>query len=172
MAVAISLLPQFAENIKNNKITHVKNFCKFDNQYDFNFLIDYIESMDPKIRNTNKGDFFEINYQVFLESKFKDFEFCLNFLRQIFKYSWDQNDRNDIFFSFKSGAGDTHTDDEDVFIIGLNGKTIYKVFGTTTEYFEINNGDMIFIPKGIPHKVISLSSRIILSTGFYGNRSN
>ena len=28
MAVAINLLPQFAENIKNNKITHVKNFCK------------------------------------------------------------------------------------------------------------------------------------------------
>ena len=76
------------------------------------------------------------------------------------------------FFSFVSQVGNSHVDREDVFIIGLKGEVIYRVFGVEDKDYYLKKGDMIFIPKGIKHKVIGLSSRIVASIGFYGKRLN
>ena len=169
MGLQIDLLPDFVKKIKDSKTTFVKKFTTFEKIYDFNSLLDYIEKNDPHINPKNNGDFFKAVFQLKqLENQFDDFKFYQNFLREVFKYKVHEKDGCDVFFSFKSGSGNSHIDEEDVFIIGLNGKTLYKVFEDTTKYYEIDKGDMIFIPKGTPHKVISLSSRIILSVGFFG----
>ena len=61
-------------------------------------------------------------------------------------------------------------DEEDVFILGLKGKTIYRIYGVENKDYEINKGDLIFIPKNIKHKVMAINPRIIASIGFYGKR--
>lgn len=75
-----------------------------------------------------------------------------------------------MLLSFVSQAGLTHADKEDVFIIGLNGSAIYKTFEKENKYYEINKGDLIFIPKGLKHKVIAMTPRTVISAGFHGKR--
>ena len=67
--------------------------------------------------------------------------------------------------------GRSHIDEEDVFIIGLKGNVIYRVFDIQNKDYSIEEGDMIFIPKGLKHKVIGISPRIIASIGLYGERT-
>lgn len=43
------------------------------------------------------------------------------------QYSFHQKDRMDFFVSFESNVGVPHVDKEDVFILGLHGKTVYTV---------------------------------------------
>jgi len=67
-------------------------------------------------------------------------------------------------------VGTPHVDIEDVFIIGLKGTTIYRVFDIENKDYTIEKGDMIFIPRGIKHKVIGLNPRIVASIGYFGKR--
>ncbi len=168
MSVKIALLPEQLENIKKNKITIVKKFSKIEQIFDFNLLISFIEKCDLPVVIQNKNNLFENSFQIKkVEAMFSDFKFFQNYLKQVASYPDHEKNGCDIFFSFKSCSGFTHVDPEDVFIIGLHGKTLYKTFGESIEFHEINKGDLIFIPNGIPHKVISLSPRIILSVGFF-----
>mgnify|MGYP003115723178 FL=1 len=96
----------------------------------------------------------------------------LNFLGDLFFYEKKENDGIDLFFSFVSQAGTPHWDEEDVFILGLQGEVMYKIFGIETKNYIVKKGDMIFIPKGLKHKVIALSPRIVASVGFWGNKKN
>ena len=172
MTVKINLLPEYAESIKNNKVTLVKNFSKIENKYDFNLLISIFERIDTPIVFIGPEDsFFKKIFCIRnVESTFKDFKFFKSFLQQVFKYLPDNRDGCDIFFSFKSTAGLSHVDIEDVFIVGLEGVITYKTFGEKTNYYEIHKGDLIYIPKGVQHKVIGMSPRITLSVGFFGNK--
>tara|TARA_R110000737_G_scaffold302390_1_gene309492 strand:- start:13 stop:540 length:528 start_codon:yes stop_codon:yes gene_type:complete len=175
MTVKIDLLPEYVENIKNNKVTFIKNFSTIENKYDFNWLVSFFEKLDiPVLFKNNENNFFNKIFQIRkLENIFKDFKFLQSFLQQVFKYvpnNQEGCDSCDIFFSFKSTSGTGHTDQEDVFIIGLEGLVTYKTFGEDTNYYEIQKGDLIYIPKGVHHKVISLSPRITLSIGFYGKK--
>ena len=71
----------------------------------------------------------------------------------------------DLFFSFVSGNKSiTHRDNYDVFIIGLYGKTLYKV---ENEEFCVEKGDLLSIKKNELHKAIGLTPRIIISYGIY-----
>ena len=167
----VDLLPEYVEDIKKNKVTLVKNFSKIEKEYDFNLLMSLFEKTDVPVTTKNNGadDFFKTVFQIKkLENTFEDFKFVQGFLKQVFKYLPHNEDSCDIFFSFKSGSGLSHVDEEDVFIIGLNGVAVYKIFGEKTDYHEIHKGDLIYIPKGIRHKVIGLSPRITLSVGFFG----
>ena len=76
----------------------------------------------------------------------------------------------DLFFSLVSQIGNSHVDIEDVFIIGLKGEIIYRIFDFENKDYSIKKGDMIFIPKSIKHKAIGINPRIIVSIGFYGER--
>ena len=85
----------------------------------------------------------------------------------MFKFKSDSRDGVDLFFSLVTQTGVPHEDVEHVFIIGLKGKTIYRIYDKNNVDYEINKGDMIFIPRKIKHKVIGLNPRIIASIGFY-----
>ena len=88
---------------------------------------------------------------------------------KIFKYTPETRDGVDLFFSFVTNTGISHVDTEDVFLIGMHGKTIYRITDTNKDYL-LEYGDLLHIPKGIRHKSISSTPRIIASIGFYGGK--
>ena len=75
----------------------------------------------------------------------------------------------DSFFSFKNTSGNVHQDYEHVCIIGCYGTTYYN-FPDYQSQVKIQKGDMLFIPRGLKHNVLSPDPRIILSVGFYVNK--
>ena len=158
--------------IKNNKTCLIKNFTLIEDVYNFDFISALLEENDLHVSQKtsigNLKDVFQIIKVSNTQRKFKDIFY---FLYKIFKYEKNQKDEVDLFFSLVSQVGNSHIDEEDVFIIGLQGVTIYRVFNTEFTDYQIEKGDMIFIPKGIKHKVIGLTPRIIASIGFYGNKS-
>lgn len=160
-------------SIKENKVTLVKNFISLKINYDFNLLSQLLEKNDLQINqksfNGHLRDVFQIKK---VGNLFVEIKPTLNFLGNLFNYEKKEKDELDLFFSFVSQVGNSHFDYEDVFIIGLEGKVIYKVFGNETENYVIEKGDMVFLPKGLAHKVIALSPRITASVGFHGRRIN
>ena len=52
----------------------------------------------------------------------------------------------------------------------MHGKTIYRMTDTGKDYL-LEHGDFLHIPKGIRHKSISSTPRIIASVGFFGGKS-
>lgn len=172
MSLKIHITPENVETIKNNKVTFVENFTTIDDKYDFNFLFSLLESISIPIDfKGNDESFFKKVFQIKkLKGYVPGFNFIQDFLKQVFKFYPDDRDNCDIFFSFQSTSGNSHLDIEDVFIVGLEGQVMYKIFGEVSNYYTIKKGDMIYIPKGIQHKVIGLSPRITLSVGFYGRK--
>tara|TARA_R100000773_G_C4218710_1_gene117222 strand:- start:2224 stop:2742 length:519 start_codon:yes stop_codon:yes gene_type:complete len=162
-------------NIKENKVTLIKNFVSLEKNYDFNFiskLIDENEIIVLKKANANEfsGELKDA-YQVLKINNFlPELNVFFDFLTKLLKYERHANDGVDLFLSLVSKIGAPHADTEDVFILGLEGNTIYRVFDTNTFDYHINKGDMIFIPKGLKHRVIALTPRIIASIGFFGER--
>jgi len=158
-------------NIKENKVCLVKNFVSLNDTYDFNFISNLLEENDLKVVSKTSIGYFKDVFQIHrLVNVRKEFTIFFDFLRKLFKYKINEKDEVDLFFSLVSQVGNTHFDIEDVFIIGLNGKTIYRVFDVENKDYCIEKGDMIFIPRGKKHKVLSISPRIVASIGFYGKR--
>jgi len=160
-------------SIKENKVTLISNFTILKNNYDFNFISKILEENEihtiPKPGFGNLKDIFQA---LRVDLSIKEFLIYLDFLKKLFKYRPSEKDGVDLFFSLVSQVGVSHIDPEDVFILGLKGKTIYKVFGTETIDYIVNENDLIFIPKGIKHKVIGITPRIIASIGLFGDRFN
>ena len=161
------------ESIQNRNVTYVKKFALLDREYDFNFISDLVEENYLKvISHTSIGDLKDV-FQIKKVSNIKkEFTIFFDFLTKLFKYERYENDGVDLFFSFVSQVGNSHVDIEDVFIIGLKGTTIYRVFDNENEDYNIEKGDMIFIPKGKKHKVLGINPRIVASIGFYGKKLN
>ena len=157
--------------IKENKICYIKNFILLEREYDFNLISLLLEENYLKVQQkTNIGDLKDVFHIKNVSNCLKEFKTFFDFLSKLFKYERDPRDEVDLFFSLVSQVGNTHEDVEDVFIIGLSGKTIYRIFDMQNKDYEINKGDLIFIPKDIKHKVIGVNPRIIASIGFYGKR--
>tara|TARA_B100001939_G_C16753574_1_gene535092 strand:+ start:221 stop:742 length:522 start_codon:yes stop_codon:yes gene_type:complete len=157
------------ESIKNRKVTHVKNFALLEREYDYNLISDILEETSSTVlTKTSIGNLRDV-YQILKITNFlPEFRVFFDFFIKTFKFKLDPRDAVEIFFSFVAQAGPPHDDIENVFIIGLKGKTIYRVFfKKETIDYEINKGDMIFIPPGISHKVIGITPRIIASVGFF-----
>jgi mannose-6-phosphate isomerase-like protein (cupin superfamily) len=151
-------------NIKNEVI---KNFFSFKEKFDFNSLSNLLDrnNLINKISSNWLQDF--VMDSVFkIENVEKDFYFfeifnLLNNKYNEFKKSSDLY----LFFSLVSGNRSvTHRDNYDVYIIGLHGKTLYKV---EEQEFILEEGDMLFIPKNSLHKAIGLTPRICLSYGIH-----
>lgn len=159
-------------SIKQNKVTLIKNFIELHKIYDFNFISKTIEENDfvveSKTNLNNLRNVFQIRNVIDTSQEFKT---LFDFLSKLFKYQRDAKDSVDLFISFVSQVGRSHIDEEDVFIIGLKGNVIYRVFDIQNKDYSIEEGDMIFIPKGLKHKVIGISPRIIASIGLYGERT-
>jgi len=160
-------------SIRENKVTFIKNFVSLQKNYDFNFLSQLMEENVFQINVMsdyhNLKNIFQMPNVLNYLPEFKIF---FDFLNKLFQYEKSEEDQVDIFFSFVSQVGNPHIDREDVFIIGLNGKTIYRFYDNVNEDYTIEKGDMIFIPKNIKHKSISLTPRIIGSIGFFNERIN
>jgi|TARA_R100001460_G_scaffold106817_1_gene154751 cupin superfamily acireductone dioxygenase involved in methionine salvage len=158
-------------SIKKNKVTLVKNFVSLERNYDFNFISDLIEENNLIIQQKSSiGNLKDVFQIVKISNTLTEFKIFLDFLSKLFKYERDAKDEVDLFFNLVSQVGNSHIDEEDVFIIGLKGTTIYRVFDIENKDYTIEKGDMIFIPRGISHKAIGLTPRIIASIGFYGKR--
>ena len=162
---------QDLKDIQENKVTLVKNFASLTREYDFNLLSNLMEENECIInQKTNFGNLKDV-FQIYKVSNcLQEFKTFFDFLSKLFRYERDSRDEVDLFFSLVSQIGNSHVDIEDVFIIGLKGKIIYRVFDFEDKDYSIEQGDMIFIPKGIKHKVIGINPRIIASIGFYGKR--
>jgi cupin superfamily acireductone dioxygenase involved in methionine salvage len=158
--------------IKQNKVVFIDNFTELNNKYDFNFISALIEEnyleVISKTNTNNLKDVFQIKE---VKNYIYELKVIFDFFRKLLKYQIDQRDEVDLFFSLVSKIGESHTDIEDVFILGLNGKTLYRVYDDDNKDYEINSGDLIYIPKGKKHKVLGLTPRIIASIGFYGNKN-
>ena len=157
--------------IKDNKVCFVKNFVSLQRNYDFNLISKLMEENHLTIVPMSPvGNLRDVFQMVKITNILKEFKILFDFFAKLFKYELTENDGIDLFFSFVSQIGNAHEDIEDVYIIGLHGKTIYRVFDEDNKDYEINKGDLIFIPKGKKHKAIAINSRIIASIGFYGKR--
>jgi len=159
------------QSIKENKVTFVKNFVILDRPYDFNLVSKLIEENDlQSMSKSNYGglkNVFQIRGVVNL---LKEFNVLFDFFSKTFNYKYDQRNNVDLFLSLISQVGVPHIDEEDVFIIGLNGNMVYKVFNDKIVDYHVFKGDLIFIPKGVKHKVIGVSSRISMSVGFFSKK--
>ena len=156
--------------IKNNKVCLVKNFVKLKTKYDFNFISNILENNNLKVEQKSfLGDLKDV-FQI--KSISKEFKIFFDFFKKIFKYEEDINSNVDIFFNLTSQVGNNHFDIEDVFILGLKGISIYRVYDKEIKDYYINEGDFIFIPKNTEHKVIGITPRIVASFGFFGKRIN
>ena len=149
-------------SIKENKVTLIKNFALLERKYDFNLLSKLLEENSLQVINkTGNGNLRDVFQVVTVNNCLEEFKTFSDFLRRLLKYERNEKDAVDLFFSFVSQIGNTHVDIEDVFIIGLEGKTIYRVYSNINEDYTIEKGDMIFIPKGLKHKVIVLKMKIV-----------
>tara|TARA_R100000388_G_C7172266_1_gene124507 strand:+ start:93 stop:608 length:516 start_codon:yes stop_codon:yes gene_type:complete len=156
------------ESIKNNKVTHVKNFVSLEREYDFNLISQFLEERDDGVlTKTDMGNLRDVYQMKRVTDYLPEFRIFFDFLLKTFKYKPDARDAIELFFSFATQSGKPHKDIENVFIIGLKGKVIYRIFEGENADYEINKGDMIFIPRNIYHKVVGITPRIIASVGFF-----
>lgn len=61
-----------------------------------------------------------------------------------------------------------HSDPVDGFYIQCEGQTTWRAFyDDKTEEYQVNPGDMLYIPKGVSHSVESMNVRASLSISFF-----
>ena len=161
------------ENIKQKKITYIKNFTSIQETYDFNKISYLVDSYSLNvIFLPGQINHFNCIWQLKEIDKIDNqFFILIDFFYKIFKYDSNVKNRVDLFFSFVTNTGGSHIDEEDVFLIGLHGKTIYRIIETNEDYC-LEKGDLLHIPKGIRHKSISLTPRSIASVGFFGEQND
>jgi mannose-6-phosphate isomerase-like protein (cupin superfamily) len=146
-------------------IEKVNLLCK--RHIDFNTVSELLD-------NNNYTSIFSGNWQesyvlngTFLirniDDSFQDIKSRLDF-----KYNPQQKKANlHLFCAFKTGATSiTHKDEEVVYIIGVLGRTMYKII---TEEFIVEHGDILRIPANTLHTAISLTPRIVLSYSVIGD---
>ena len=153
------------KKIKDQKTTYIKNFTDLQINYDFNFLIEFL---DHYTCHVDHGGSYDKTWSAPLDGSYSSLDYILNFLRTTFQYNFNKEDGCRVFFSFVSNSGPSHVDREDVFLLGLHGKTIYKV---EKNFYEIEKGDLLFVTRGDRHKAISVTPRIIASFGFFGGKN-
>ena len=155
------------KKIQEKKTTHIKKFTTLEVDYDFNFLIKYIEDYSCRI---SLGGSYNSTWSAFAYWYPPPFNLIENFIRETFKYRVDPDDRDgcEMFYTFSSGSGPSHVDREDIFLLGLHGKTIYKV---GDDYYTVEKGDLLFVAGGVMHKAIAVTPRIVASFGFFGGRN-
>ena len=156
------------ESIHNREITYVKNFVLLKREYDFNLISKILEEQDNRVlTKTNVGNLRDVYQMLNVTNYLQEFKIFFDFLSKTFKFNSDPKNGVELYFNFAAQVGAVHDDIENVFIIGLKGKTVYRIYGDNNIDYEINKGDMVFIPPGIKHKAIALTPRIIASIGFY-----
>ena len=146
-----------------------KNFLQFKKELDFNRLSKIMAENNFQSRNMANYPENHLLDSIFQIRNIQDDVFFSEMFHQMNTMFNKENRRTtlDLFFSFARGArGDNHKDEESVNILGAYGKTMYFING---KEILLEKGDRLFINKGVKHRAIGLTPRIILSFGiFYG----
>jgi mannose-6-phosphate isomerase-like protein (cupin superfamily) len=158
------------KQIKNRKITYVKKFTQNLNNYNFDILASLIDNYSLNVLNKNSFVFSDTWQVGRVHTAHTDFFVLLDFFYKIFKYTPEVRDGVDLFFSFVTNTGASHVDEEDIFLVGMLGKTLYRITDSGKDYI-LEPGDLLYVPRGIRHKSMSLTPRIIASVGFLGGKS-
>ena len=162
-------------SIVNRKLTCIKNFYNLEKEYDFNYLSKTLNSNQLDSRFFNKPSLqpsLSDTWQIMGVSNCDQLLLSWqDLIMKLGQYSFHQKDRMDFFVSFESNVGVPHVDKEDVFILGLHGKTVYTIFNKELLEITIERGDMVYIPSGIMHRSISMTPRIIASLSLW-SKSN
>jgi len=150
------------------KIEHKKNFFNFEKIFDFNELATLVDrnGFQSEFTSPNVNKDFILECPIRIKNIQTDFYFNQIFFLLNEEYNKKNFETNIfLFFSFTGGGKSlAHKDIEDVIIVGLYGKTMYII---ENEQYLIEKGDLISIPKGMVHRGIGLTPRIILSFGVY-----
>jgi len=145
----------------------INKFTQFDETIDFNFISKLLDRNNFKSHissNWLSEYVFESVFQI------KDIESDISFNLNYLKFNNDFNKKNhkssfDIFYSFVSGNKSiTHRDNYDVYLLGLMGKTLYRIEGVD---YTLEKGDLLYISKNKLHKAIGITPRIVLSYAIY-----
>jgi len=144
-----------------------KNYIKFEKEIDFNFITEILHW--NHYRTSISSDWMRENvlnsiFEITGVHRFAPFQKLFNDLNKTHNKNNLNSDLN-LFFSFTAGARSiTHKDAYDVYIIGVKGRTLYKV---EDKEYMVTPGDLLYIPKRFIHTAIGLDPRIILSLGVY-----
>jgi len=144
-----------------------KNYLKFKNDIDFNFIANLLATHDLNSFISSRwiGDYIlDSVFQIKSVQNTKEFNLIYNDLNNTHNKQNLKSDL-DVFYSYVPGAhSNTHSDVYDVFIIGLKGRTLYK---TLDKEYLVGPSDFLFLKKGTLHTAIALEPRIILSYAIY-----
>ena len=172
------------KNIREKKLTVVKNFTSFGGEhepdiFDFNKLAHHLHCYhnsttmwrdleDPLYvpqRHYMLSEGFSVRGLEIREY----FIPYISFLDSLFKHTPHQK-CSDMFMhvSFTSYVGPAHHDNEDVFITALYGRTNIQTLPDKIDHV-LEQGDMIYIPTYQEHKGFSVTPRIIMSMGMYNS---
>tara|TARA_R110000803_G_scaffold125415_1_gene193093 strand:+ start:568 stop:1026 length:459 start_codon:yes stop_codon:yes gene_type:complete len=140
-----------------------KKFINFEEPINFNTISNICSSGNYESRVTNRW-----NSDYILESIFqiKGIQNILGFKNLFIDLNNKFNEKKlksdlDIFFSLVPGSrSNTHRDNYNVYIIGVYGRTLYKI---ENKEFIVNEGDLLHIKPNQLHTAIGLDPRIIVS---------
>ena len=137
---------------------------------DFNFVSDLLDNNNfTSIFSGNWQEAYVLNGTFLIrniDDSFKDLKDLLDS-----KYNSERIKSNlHIFCAFKTGATSiTHSDEQDVYIIGVLGRTMYKLLEEGNKEFIVEHGYILRIPANTLHTAISLPPRIVLSYSVIGD---
>lgn len=144
-----------------------KNKIHFPKQIDFNYLADFIGEGNFVSKITCP---YQENFVMHSITQIRDIQYHNDF-KELYKFCNDNYNLNNkpsnlmFFYSMKLGSPSvSHFDDEDVYIIGVYGKTFYKV---GKDEYIVEPGDLLKIPANTVHTAIGLTPRIIISYGVF-----
>ena len=144
-----------------------KKIFSFEKKFDFNSLSDLLDrDCFGSSISSNWSEHFVME-SVFKIRKIENDEYFLDIFKTLNDMYNKKQSKSDLFLFFSLVSGNksiTHWDNHDVYIIGLYGKTLYKV---EKEEYIVEEGDLLFIPNKKIHKAIGITPRICLSFGIY-----
>ena len=157
---------------KPNGVEHFKMVSSFDN------LFLFLETFNPTIKvyacdsqiDEREETVTMTDSTVFFVKDAQKHDVINHWQEHLFeKYHPEERSADSaIFFSIRPATHDFHSDHESVHLVGLFGKTVYRIYTDNgTEEFLLQSGDYLFIPRGVPHRAMSLTPRAVLSTGFF-----
>ena len=139
-------------------INFKKNMVDFKKDIDFNYISELLDNANYE------SAFFKSIFKINNLQDHDDFKDFYNYCEKNFNKNKGKSNLI-MFFSLKSGrASTTHKDTEDVYILGVKGKTWYKV---SDKEYMVEKGDLLKIPANAGHTEIGLTPRIILSYGVW-----
>tara|TARA_R110002060_G_scaffold39046_1_gene50259 strand:- start:19 stop:534 length:516 start_codon:yes stop_codon:yes gene_type:complete len=141
-------------------------FFSVENSIDFNRLTSIMDVNENKVIYPSK------NSNSFKLLKLQDTTSDLFKIQETVKGLFTHNFNMDtaIFASLnKNGISVTHWDEVSVFLIPTYGAVNYVLYEGEkfSKNFQLEVGDLLFIPKNISHSAIPLCPRIVLSVGVY-----